>query len=334
MKRTVIGVLLAGAAIVLPVAADAGMLDRTIRALEALSAKGSARAQYELGLHFEEAKGVTRDNRRALFLYCKAARQGHADAAYRAGRMIQKGNAGLKDEALGHAWLRTASSLGSGDAARVVKASTSAKAPDRCEPPQLRYFAVPPVPPAHVKAMVHKLAPTYRLDPQLVLAVIAVESAYRSDVVSPKNAMGLMQLIPETAERFGVGNVFSPEDNIRGGMKYLRWLLAFFEGDVTLALAAYNAGEGAVLQYKGVPPYRETQDYITKIRTVYQVARHPFDPKIVDPAGLRGPRGERELVAELSTPKAEKKTVKPAAKPARRTPDATVAQSDSATIAE
>ena len=308
MKRTVFGLLLAGAAMALPAPADAAMIDRTIRALEALAAKGSARAQFELASHYEDATGVARDGRRALTLYCKAARQGHADAAKRAGTLILKGGAGFRDEDLGQSWLRKA-------------ASTGAKAPDRCEPPQARTYAMPSPPPAHIKALVHKMAPSYGLDPELVLAVISTESAFRVDVVSNKNAMGLMQLIPETAERFGVRNVFAPEDNIRGGMKYLRWLLAFFEGDVTLALAGYNAGEGAVVQYKGVPPYRETQDYVAKIRTVYSVRRHPFDRTVVDPAGVAG---SREMVAELSYSAAKSAGGK-AARRDKASPEVTVA---------
>ncbi|PWC53947.1 transglycosylase SLT domain-containing protein [Azospirillum sp. TSO22-1] len=316
MKSTLAGLLLAGVAVAVSAPAQAAMIDRTIRALEALAAKGSARAQFELAEHFEDAKGVARDGRRALYLYCKAARQGHADAARRAGRLILKGGAGFRDEELGNAWIHKASTGG-------------AKAPDRCEPPQIRYYAVPTPPPAHIKALVQKMAPTYGLDPELVLAVISAESAFRNDVVSNKNAMGLMQLIPETAERFGVRNVFQPEENIRGGMKYLRWLLAFFQGDVTLALAGYNAGEGAVVQYKGVPPYRETQDYVAKIRTVYAIRRHPYDKGVVDPSGVPG---SRELVAELSY-SAPKTAVQAVGKRKERAP-VTVAEKAEQTVAE
>ena len=117
-----------------------------------------------------------------------------------------------------------------------------------------------------------------------MLAVISAESAFRADVVSNKNAMGLMQLIPETAERFGVRNVFAPEDNIRGGMKYLRWLLAYFRGDVALALAGYNAGEGAVDRHRGVPPYEETRTYVQLVRRLYARTEHPFDPAAAAPS--------------------------------------------------
>jgi len=286
----------------LPAAAQtAPFMDRNIRALEALASKGSPRAQFELAERYESANGVKRDERMALSLYCRAARQDYAEAALRAGRMHMAGRGGVsKDEELGRAWLRKAASLGSGDAERMTKISTGAKVkgPDRCEPPNVRWGVIRK-PPAEIRAMVTKMAPTYGLDPELVLAVIAVESGYRLDVVSNKNAMGLMQLIPETAERFGVTKPFDAEQNLRGGMKYLRWLLAYFDGNVTFALAGYNAGEGAVLQYKGIPPYKETQNYVVKIRSVYAHSRHPFDSKVVQSAGLAA--AQREEVAELST---------------------------------
>ncbi len=277
-----------------------GSPDRTVRVLEALASKGSARAQYELAMRYEIGKGVNRDERLALSLYCRAARQDYAEAAYRAGRMHMAGRGTVsKDEELGRSWLRRAALLGNGDATQLVKpASAKSKLPDRCEPPSVRWGEIR-MPPKEIRAMVTKMAPSYGLDPDLVLAVIAVESGYRVDVVSDRNAMGLMQLIPETAERFGVTKPFDPEQNLRGGMKYLRWLLAYFDGNVTLALAGYNAGEGAVLQYKGIPPYRETQDYVVKVHSVYPRRVHPHDPGVVRSAGL--PAARQEEVAELST---------------------------------
>ena len=314
MKRSLFGLLLAGTALLWPVAGEAGpkdrstsktrttkvertihmqhtaVKDRTLLALESLATKGSARAQYELAQRYDGSKpspkDTTRNMRLALTLYCKAARQGHAEAAERAGRMLIRGTGALApDEELGNAWLRKAKAGGG-------------KAPEKCEPPQFRSlpgtFATPP---AEIKAAVHKMAPKYGLDPDLVLAVIAVESAFRTDVVSHKNAMGLMQLIPETAARFGVTDPFDPQQNMRGGMMYLRWLLAYFEGDVTLALAGYNAGEGAVEKYRGVPPYAETQDYVVKVHSLYKFKRHPYDAGVTRSAGL--PRAKEE-VAELS----------------------------------
>ncbi len=139
---------------------------------------------------------------------------------------------------------------------------------------------------AEIEQLVRQLAPQYAVDPRLVLAVISAESAFNPKAVSPKNAQGLMQLIPQTAERFGVKQVFVPVENIRGGMAYLRWLLAFFQGDVPLVLAAYNAGERAVEKYRGIPPYAETQNYVKKITKMYQRASHPFQADVVDPSPM------------------------------------------------
>ena len=114
------------------------------------------------------------------------------------------------------------------------------------------------------------------------MAVISVESGFNVRAVSPKNAQGLMQLIPETAQRFRVKNAFDPAENIKGGMAYLQWLLAFFKGDVSLVVAAYNAGERAVERYRGIPPYPETRDYVRKIKQLYKKPIHPYQPNLVE----------------------------------------------------
>jgi hypothetical protein len=112
-----------------------------------------------------------------------------------------------------------------------------------------------------------------RVSPALVLAVISIESAGRTDAVSTAGAAGLMQLMPETAERFGVNDRMLTEENIRGGVAYLDWLMGHFDGDPILALAAYNAGEGAVRDNGGVPPYPETRGYVPKVLAAFAVAR-------------------------------------------------------------
>lgn len=112
-----------------------------------------------------------------------------------------------------------------------------------------------------------------QISPALVLAVIAVESSGQVAAVSSAGAQGLMQLMPDTARRFGVTDILSPAQNIRGGVAYLDWLMTEFGGDVVLALAGYNAGENAVKQHGGVPPYAETRDYIPKVLAAYEVAR-------------------------------------------------------------
>jgi soluble lytic murein transglycosylase-like protein len=132
--------------------------------------------------------------------------------------------------------------------------------------------------------LIHKLAPEYGVKPLLALAIARTESNFNPGAVSEKNAQGLMQLIPETSARFNVRQPFDPEQNIRGGLSYLRWLLAYFRGDVALVAAAYNAGEGTVNRYRGVPPYPETRDYVKRIRNFYPRDAHPYDEAVTPPS--------------------------------------------------
>ncbi|MCC7547453.1 MAG: lytic transglycosylase domain-containing protein [Burkholderiales bacterium] len=114
-------------------------------------------------------------------------------------------------------------------------------------------------------------AKTFSLEPALIHAVITAESAYNPLARSPKGAKGLMQLMPGTAERYGVKNPLDPKQNILGGAAYLRDLLTLFGNDMQLALAAYNAGEGAVARHGGrIPPYRETLEYVPKVLSYYK----------------------------------------------------------------
>lgn len=112
-----------------------------------------------------------------------------------------------------------------------------------------------------------------RVSPALVLAVIGIESAGRPEAVSHAGAVGLMQLIPATAKRFGVSDSKDPVENIKGGVAYLDWLMREFDNDPLMVLAAYNAGEGAVKANQGVPPYAETRDYVPKVLAAWQVAQ-------------------------------------------------------------
>lgn len=122
--------------------------------------------------------------------------------------------------------------------------------------------------------LVDRVATDHRLDTALVHAVVQVESAYDPAAVSRKGAVGLMQLMPETAERYGVPDRLDPERNLRGGVRYLRDLIVQFD-DVVLALAAYNAGENAVIRYGyRVPPFPETRRYVNKVLTVWRRLRH------------------------------------------------------------
>ncbi len=121
-----------------------------------------------------------------------------------------------------------------------------------------------------IDALVQEAAAQNGLDPCLILSLMRAESSFNRSAVSVKGASGLMQLMPETATRFGVKNIFDPRENVMGGTKYLRWLLDRFNGDVRLALAGYNAGEGAVEFYGyRIPPFLETQNYVRTIYTRY-----------------------------------------------------------------
>ena len=120
--------------------------------------------------------------------------------------------------------------------------------------------------------IIHNIAKVYQMSPELIKAIIKVESNYNHRAVSPKGARGLMQLMPATAERFGVDDSFDPEDNIVGGVKYLRYLCnEFGEQNLELVLAGYNAGEEAVRKYGNtIPPYKETQQYVKRVLSLYQ----------------------------------------------------------------
>jgi len=128
------------------------------------------------------------------------------------------------------------------------------------------------LPTPEISHLVEQTASRLQVDPQLVHAIIKVESEYDPKAVSPKGAMGLMQLIPETAQRFGVENPFNPKQNIEGGVSYLKHLLNRYGGDLSLSLAAYNAGEGAVARFGGIPSFSETKDYVQKVTNIYQTA--------------------------------------------------------------
>ena len=163
------------------------------------------------------------------------------------------------------------------DQARAAEQAKK-KVPDPIAPPPALAIKVPPATTHHpissgnaaVDAMVYEAAAQNGLDPCLILSVMRAESAFNRMAISPKGASGLMQLMPETAARFGVKNIFDPRENVFGGARYLRWLLDRFSGDVRLALAGYNAGGGAVELYGlRIPPFSETQNYVRTIYTRY-----------------------------------------------------------------
>jgi soluble lytic murein transglycosylase len=146
-------------------------------------------------------------------------------------------------------------------------------------------------PPSNFREAVDRIAERNQLPPLLVHSVIKVESNYNPNAISPKGAQGLMQLIPSTARRFGVSNAFNPVENVEGGARYLRYLLDLYKGDYRLALAAYNAGEGAVARHGGVPPYAETVNYLQQVQNrlrEVQPLKKKVEPK---PEPLKAPHG-------------------------------------------
>jgi len=219
---------------------------------------------YQLAARYEHGDGVAQSFSRALALYCDAASAGDANALFSLGWMYLNGRGVTRDDTIAVVWLKKAAARGIDQANNLLRLMPHTIPSARFGCPQDAPIARMAAP-AHIRDLVAKTAREIGIDAQLVTAVIAVESAFDPRAVSPKNAQGLMQLMPETALRFGVRDPFNEKENVRGGATYLRDLLKRFGGDLTLALAAYNAGEGAVLTNGGVPPYQETRDYIKRV---------------------------------------------------------------------
>ena len=236
---------------------------------------------------YEHGEGVKREPAKAVQLYCESARLGDVEAQYSLGWMYANGRGIPRDDATAAYFFDMAAKKGHVQAQRMLKqvGDPVSKPPECLFDSDGRDIVAQAAPDRRkVMEMVLKLAPEYGVYPRLAMAVIRAESNFNPGAVSPKNAQGLMQLIPETAERFNVKKPFDPEQNIRGGLAYLRWLLAYFKGDVTLVAAAYNAGEKAVDRHAGIPPYAETQGYVKRIRETFKRDEHPYDPAVAKPS--------------------------------------------------
>ena len=263
---------------------------------------GSTSASAELvaqAIAYEHGEGVVKDQRKAALLYCEAARAGDPEAAFALGWMYANGRGVARSDAMaaflfaraadaGHAYAREMQKHVGYDGGVMPDCMKSSE-PD---PPAMLVDETPDpfanLPPDKKKIadLVAKAAPQYGIEPRLALAVIATESNFRPDAQSVRDARGLMQLISSTAARFKVRNRFDVKDNVRGGLAYLRWLLAYYQGEVTLAVAAYNAGEGAVDRYRGVPPYPETREYVRRVSRLFPNRRHSFDPSVAAPSPI------------------------------------------------
>ena len=251
----------------------------------------------------EHGEGVPKDAMQAVRLYCQAARAGDAESQFSLGWIHANGRGVTRDDALAAYFFSLAAAQGHTHAQRMLRyvGEPVAPKPACMEEPKVDQPVVAAAPdeglmansevpvattPAQRKVveLLRKLAPEYGINPRLAFAVIRAESNFDPAAVSNKNAQGLMQLIPETSARFNVTKPFDPEQNIRGGLSYLRWLLAYFKGQVPLVAAAYNAGEGAVNKYRGIPPFAETQGYVKRIVEIFKHREHPYDDKVTAPS--------------------------------------------------
>ena len=224
----------------------------------------------EKGLRYLHGEGVDRDVDRAIVYLCAAASQSDGGAAFELGWLYLQGRGVVHDEALAAAWFAWAEGHGIEIPIRLKQRLAAFEPAGRaCLGSDGQDLALTTPRRAQLAAAIYEIAPRYRLDPAFVLEVVRAESNFDPRARSHKGALGLMQLIPATARRFGVDDPFEPIQNLHGGMAYLRWLLDHFDGDLALALAGYNAGEKAVKRHGGVPPYAETQAYVRRILARY-----------------------------------------------------------------
>ena len=228
-------------------------------------------AVLQQGYAAERGIGLRRNYSLAMALYCDAGTMGSPEGFYRVGRILKNSN-----RRAANGYFALAARLGHHEAAkhhdpRIANADVSSGCGNYYAWMESGsfdmdgYVANLATHKRKVAALIRSLAPQFGVDIGFALGIALAESNLEPRAVSPKKAQGVMQLIPETQARFGVKNPFDPQQNIRGGLVYLRWLQQRYAGNKVLVAAAYNAGEGAVDKYRGVPPYAETQHYVRRV---------------------------------------------------------------------
>jgi hypothetical protein len=259
-------------------------------AVEELSPE-QLRALREEARAFEHGEGVPKYPAQAIKLYCEGAKAGDPEARYSIGWMYANGRGVPRDDGLAAYFFTLAAAQGHAPSRNMLRfVGAPVTEPPECmrekviSADDVDDFEYVTEKQRQLAELVRRLAPEYGIEPRLALAIARTESNLNPNAVSSKNAQGLMQLIPETAVRFNVRKPFDPEQNVRGGLAYLRWLLAYFRGDVALAAAGYNAGEGAVNRYLGIPPYAETRGYVQRILETFRRHEHPFDEAVTEPS--------------------------------------------------
>ncbi len=238
------------------------------------------------GLAAERGIGIRQSYGLAIELYCDAATMGSSEGFFRIGHMLSKGSPKLRNPRLANAYLALAARLGHREASMLHNPKVENASLDMVcnnlygQIGQSKfdldgYIAGLAPSKQTIAILIRKKAPQYGIDPRFALAIALAESNLDAHAVSPKNAQGVMQLIPETQERFGILKPFDPEQNIKGGLTYLKWLQNRFGGNLKLVAAAYNAGEGNVERYGGVPPFPETQQYVRRVLKFSGMTQQP-----------------------------------------------------------
>jgi len=238
--------------------------EEALLALEHRIRRGDPDAAIALARRLEFGMGVEADLPRAAELYCDAAMRGRAEAALRLAAMFLDGEGVTVDVMTSAAWL----AIGQ----RVRRPVSTLRQPCAAGPSLSAMAAIDmgagAMPTADIARLVRGIALRQSVDPALIMAMVAIESAFRPEAVSPRGARGLLQLMPATASSLGVSDPHDPIQNLVGAVTYIGRLLTRYNGDTDLALAAYNAGEASVAKHHGIPPFAETQTYVQRVQAV------------------------------------------------------------------